>query len=324
MGGREGRSDGEVDREELRAFLAGAPESLRGWAEEQLAGLEAPQGGQDGEPADPATTDEAAAARGGSPEDAADIEDILDEDEAPVPQSAAASAPVESSLQQRTGVSRINLLLVVLLTAAVVIIIQQRGQGSEPASPMMPSDHPSISSTADPAAMAEMDAAQPVDRERETELKAAAEADPNDTESRQELGVMYINAALYEDAIPYFQQILDVDPDNVQALLAIGVAEYQSSDYDSAETHWRRTAELDPTAAEPWYNLGFLYMAQDPPKPDQARECWSKVIEVAPDSTMAASVRTHLEQIGTAAPSAGPTVAPSGGATAAPSAGPTN
>ena len=118
-------------------------------------------------------------------------------------------------------------------------------------------------------------------------------------------------ADLYQDAITWLQQILDTDPDNLDALLAIGSAEYQSSQYDAAEKHWRRVTELDSSVAEPWYNLGFLYMAKTPPETGRATECWNKVLEIAPDSDLAAGVRTHLNRI-SSSPTAAP-AAPTGG-----------
>ena len=71
--------------------------------------------------------------------------------------------------------------------------------------------------------------------------------------------------------------------------------------------------ELDPGVAEPWYNLGFLYMARTPPDAGRATECWNKVIEIAPDSDLAAGVRTHLSRIATASPTAAVTATPTAG-----------
>ena len=202
-----------------------------------------------------------------------------------------------SVTHKRVGAAKVNLVLVVLLCAAVVIIIQQAGRNANNSQTQMPANHPSVNSSINPSDVAQMDEAEPVDSQLEADLKAKAEADPNDIASRQQLGQMYLKATLYQDAISWFQQILDISPSNLDALLAIGVAEYQSNMYTEAETHWRRAAELAPDVAEPWYNLGFLYMAQTPPNVDQANECWNKVLEVAPDSEMAAAVRSHQSRM---------------------------
>ena len=328
-----------TDREELEAFLATAPEHLKGWAGEQLARLEA-QGGpgeaaeaeaeleaeaeprrSDGEDGDGGRK-EADVEGPSDDEQEADVEDLLDDDEeraAPTRASRDANnrRRPASRLQQRTGVSRVNLVLVMLLAAAAVIIVRQMGligaTGSSEAGGQMtmPANHPMVGASADPSAMAQMDQAEPVDTDLEAELKAEAEADSTNVSARQQLGVMYLKADLYQDAITWLQQILDTDPDNLDALLAIGSAEYQSSQYDAAEKHWRRVTELDSSVAEPWYNLGVLYMAKTPPETGRATECWNKVLEIAPDSDLAAGVRTHLNRI-SSSPTAAP-AAPTGG-----------
>lgn len=325
-----------VDREELASFLATAPEHLKGWAGEQLARLEGAEADgaektESAEPAEPGAGRRPELPRGGRSDDgeratdderAADVEDVLGEDdEEPAPRASRtgrARRRPASKLQQRTGVSRVNLVLVVLLAAAVVIIIRQTGlmgqqAGQDGSAMTMPSNHPAVGAGADPSAVASMDQAEPVDTGLEASLKAEAEADSTNISARQQLGVMYLKADLYQDAVTWLQQILDIDPDNLDALLAIGSAEYQSSQYDAAERHWRRVTELDPGVAEPWYNLGFLYMARTPPDSGRATECWNKVIEIAPDSDLAAGVRTHLSRIATASPTAAVTATPTAG-----------
>ena len=55
-------------------------------------------------------------------------------------------------------------------------------------------------------------------------------------------------------------------------------------------------------------------MAKTPPDTGRAVECWNKVLEISPDSELAAGVRTHLSRIATASPTAAPAPAtPSAG-----------
>lgn len=267
-------------REELEDYLASAPEGLRDWADEQLAALK---------------------------DQGADVAEVLGEDAEEEPStSTRRTAATRSSPQHRAGVSKVNLVLVALLAAAVVVIVQQAGAGGSPSSGVLPAGHPDIASTAMPTDLRGLDESVPVDPEREQELKAAIAADPADHASRQELGVMYIKAALYQQASTVLQEVLDAEPDNLDALLAIGLAEFQQNHFDRAEQSWDRAAEVRPEAAEPWYNLGFLHMAKTPPDPQRAQECWSKVLQLAPGSDMAANVREHQQRIGRAQPTAGP------------------
>ena len=274
----------DVNPDALRAFLATAPAELQGWASEQLAQLSG-----EASPADSRQT------RPGE-DDAVDLDELLPEYERPAARtSTPRTATGQAAGAPRRG-SRVNLVLVVLLMAAIVVIIQQMGTGTNSTS-TMPSDHPSVASSVDPSQIAELDQAIPVDTEREAQLEAAVEADPSNIAARQELGEMYLTAALYQDAITWFQQILDLDPDNLDALLAIGVAQYQTNLYAEAEASWVKASELAPDVAEPWYNLGFLYMAKTPPQTEKATECWAKVLEIAPDSDMASAVRDHQTRL---------------------------
>ncbi len=280
------KNDGRTfTREELESFLATAPDQLKDWAQQQLARFdetrqEAPEDGDD---------------------DGADLSDLLpeggeDEDNAEV------DTPRVSALERRAGVSPLNLVLVTLLAAAIVVIVQMAGRPQPEPTTAMPSNHPPIDAS---SSLAAMDQAQKLDKDSEAELKAQIEADPANVEARLKLGTLYYNASLYSDMIPQLQSVLDQDPDNLDALLGIGAAEYKTTQYDAAEKHWLRVTELAPQRAEPWYSLGFLYMARTPADPARAREAWNKVIEIGPDSDMAKEVTPRLSSLPT------PTAAPS-------------
>ena len=273
-------------REDLESFLSTAPDQLKDWAQQQLAQFdeahqETPEDGDD---------------------DGVDPSDLLPEGEEDE-DDAEADTPKVSALERRAGVSRLNLVLVTLLAAALVVIVQMAGRPQPEPTTAMPSKHPSVNASS----LAAMDQAQKLDKDREAELKAQIEADPTNVEARLKLGTLYYNAALYPEVIPQLQSVLDQDPDNLDALLGIGAAEYKTNQYDAAEKHWLRITELAPQRVEPWYSLGFLYMARTPADPARAREAWKKVIEIDPGSNMAKEVTTHLNSLAT------PTAATSSG-----------
>ena len=146
-------------REDLESFLATAPDQLKDWAQQQLAQFD--------EASEESPEDEN--------EDGADLADLLPEDE----DDAEADTPKVSVLERRAGVSRLNLVLVTLLAAALVVIIQMAGRSQPETTTAMPSNHPSV----DASALAEMDQAQKLDKEREAELKTQIEADPGNVEA---------------------------------------------------------------------------------------------------------------------------------------------
>ncbi len=69
-----------------------------------------------------------------------------------------------------------------------------------------------------------------------------------------------------------------------------------------AQEHWLRAGQVAPDNPAPWYNLGFLYMAQTPPDYAKAEEAWGKVIELDPNSELAATAQAHLERVRAASP----------------------
>lgn len=261
------------DPNELAAFLATAPESLKGWANEQLAQL-------------PARTLSAS----DDDADAVGIEAFADDLDAPA--KPVGKKPVAKQAKPGLGVSKVNLVLVTLLAAAVVIIVQQMGR--PPHAEVEQTGMPSASSAPMPT---ELSTYHQVDPEQEAALKAQIEANPDDVASRIELSKMYLQAGLFQEVITYLGQVLEIEPDNLEALLAIGVAEFNLGQDTDAEKHWLRATEVAPTQPEPWYNLGFLYMAQTPPDYEGAERAWGKVIEIAPDSELAQTAQAHLENL---------------------------
>ena len=99
-------------------------------------------------------------------------------------------------------------------------------------------------------------------------------------------------------------------PDDVATNLELGVLRFNSGDSDGAKELWQKVTELDPRNPQAWYNLGFLRLAQDPPDVEGARADWQAVLDVAPDSDLAATVESHLSAL-EAMPTGSPTPTPS-------------
>jgi tetratricopeptide (TPR) repeat protein len=142
-------------------------------------------------------------------------------------------------------------------------------------------------------------------------------ADAEDIEAMQGLANLYFAAGDFATAGLWLDKLLAVDPDNVSALLGAGAVAYNVADLEAAETAWMRVVELDPDNVEVHYDLGFLYLAQDPPNTEMVRQEWQKVIELEPDGAFAKTVAGHLDSL---APAASGSPAPSNDAAATPAA----
>ncbi|MHA6512515.1 tetratricopeptide repeat protein [Tessaracoccus sp. Z1128] len=93
-------------------------------------------------------------------------------------------------------------------------------------------------------------------------------------------------------------------PEDVAANLELGVLTFNDGDVERAEQLWTTVTEVDPSNPQAWFNLGFVHLSEDPPDAEAARADWQKVLDVAPDSDLAATVRSHLDAL--AASSASP------------------
>ncbi len=325
-----GVTDG-VDRSQLSHFLDSAPPELAAWVEAQRAelGLDADLHADEVDEPDAVgieVFEDEADEFGGGSDPASDTQRGSGEANPAAAVMSAADArqgasgagsppsgktrnsktvtknlPEESSLTTASAIaSKINLVLVVLLVAAVVIIVKQAGTSTNTNTSVQ---NPHANQT-----MSQM--WKEPDQARVDELTAKVEQNPDDIESMSELGAIYYKAALYDDAIAWQERILEKDPNNIDALLALGVSQFDTNQLEQAEKNWMRVTELKPQAAEPWYNLGFLYLNKKPADYDKARAAWTKVIELEPDSELGQAAKSHLSAM--VNQSADPSSTPSG------------
>ena len=87
-------------------------------------------------------------------------------------------------------------------------------------------------------------------------------------------------------------------PNDADALLELGVLQLGLNDPDGAREAWEKVLKIDPNRVEAFYNLGFYYMSQTPPQTSKAEQMWQKVIQKAPDSDMAATIKMHRKNLG--------------------------
>ena len=98
-------------------------------------------------------------------------------------------------------------------------------------------------------------------------------------------------------------------PEDVAANLELGVLTFNDGDVERAEQLWTTVTEVDPTNPQAWFNLGFVHLSEDPPDVEAARAVWQRVLDVAPESDLAATVHSHLDAL--AASAASPSPSPS-------------
>lgn len=161
-----------------------------------------------------------------------------------------------------------------------------------------------------PAAAAPAAQAPPVfDESRATALRAAADRNPSDAETRVQLGNLYFDAERYAEAIRWYENALKADPKNVNASTDLGIAYYYSNQPDRALTQFDTSLAIDPKHSKTLLNIGIVraFGKQDL---DGAEKAWQRVLDLAPDSPEAAVAKKGLDGLRAAHGQAGATSAP--------------
>ena len=281
----------------LVAYLGTAPKTLRGWARRQQADVESAFQGLQGQQPEVARSShggaQAAQARGFVAADADDAEELLDA----LDDSSRPAPAVQVPHQRRSVVTvarreaaagrsgsifgrnrRLGLAVAGLAVIAVGVVgVYKLGDPTVPG----------LTGSPAPAATAGLDEA------RVLELMQKINTNPKDVTSLRALADLYYAAGDDATSNKWLLKVLEIEPNNVEALLGVGATAYNLNDFPAAEDAWRKVIAIDPKNIDAHYDLGLMYFSMDPPKLDEMRLAWNKVIELAPDSQLASIVKTH-------------------------------
>ncbi len=114
-------------------------------------------------------------------------------------------------------------------------------------------------------------------------LKKVIELNPNDAESKYQLGSIYFAQENYESANECFNEAIQLNPENSDYHFAVGIAYEQKELFDEAVTSLQKAAELNPQNPEVFYRLGIIFDFQE--KYKEAVEFFQKAIDLNPKNT---------------------------------------
>jgi len=177
--------------------------------------------------------------------------------------------------------------------------------GTQQGAPRMPQG-----AAAPQAAVAPQQAATPavaapaLDEGRVQALRAAADANPSDAQTRVQLGNVYFDAERYSDAVTWYEAALKLNPNDPNVSTDLGVAYYYLNQPDRALEQFERSLKIDPSHAKTLLNQGVVraFGRQDL---NGAAESWQRLIAVAPTSPEADAARRALEGLRSAHPDIG-------------------
>jgi cytochrome c-type biogenesis protein CcmH/NrfG len=144
----------------------------------------------------------------------------------------------------------------------------------------------------------------PIDPARVQALEAAAKQNPNDTQSRVQLGNMYFDAEQYPQAIGWYEQAIKLNPKDANVSTDLGVAYYYINQPDKALAQFEQSLKSDPNHIKTLLNVGIVkaFGKQDLAGAGQA---WEQVAKLAPNSPEGQAAKKGLEGLKNAHPNTG-------------------
>jgi cytochrome c-type biogenesis protein CcmH/NrfG len=125
------------------------------------------------------------------------------------------------------------------------------------------------------------------DAEAFAEFRKAAQADPHDTTSRLNMGVVLLRAGAFAKAEEQYREILKVSPDDVEAQVGLSAAlrgqvdAQHTAKLDEAKSLLDKVLAGDPHNVAALFNLGVL-TADYLKKPGEAADLFKRFLDDAP------------------------------------------
>lgn len=183
------------------------------------------------------------------------------------------------------------------------------GTQQAPARPFAAAPGPVAQAAGAPPAGAPQAAAAPFDEAQAAALRAIADKDPANAQSRVQLGNMYFDAERYQDAIQWYEAALKLNPGDVSVSTDLGVCFYYTNQPDRAVRQMEESLRIDPRHTKTLLNLGIVkaFGKQDLAG---AAAAWEEVVRVAPGSQEAAAAQRSLANLQAAHPGGAPVPPP--------------
>jgi tetratricopeptide (TPR) repeat protein len=146
-------------------------------------------------------------------------------------------------------------------------------------------------------------------------MKEAVRLDPENAAVNYLMGAVALHAKDPSEAIPYFRKYVELEPKEARGTFALGLASFHAKDYETARTllgaaveraetaagalyylariaraenefeealrFALKSVEANPAYADPWSELGLLYLRLD--QPEKAREALERCLGIDPE-----------------------------------------
>jgi cytochrome c-type biogenesis protein CcmH/NrfG len=135
-----------------------------------------------------------------------------------------------------------------------------------------------------------------LDQNKVQALRNVAEQNPQDIQTRVELGNLYFDAEQFDNAITWYESALKLNPKDPNVSTDLGVAYYYTNQPDRAITQFEHSLTVDPRHTKTMLNMGIVkaFGKQDF---EGAQQAWRQVVALAPDSPEGQAAKKGLEGI---------------------------
>jgi tetratricopeptide (TPR) repeat protein len=214
----------------------------------------------------------------------------------PQPRRPAKSPTIRKHLGRLSRTQAIFSILAVVVVCSLVVTTLGaavydglRGSGSDDASSL------TANSTGDPVL---------------EQMRADAQASPNDPETLAALANYLANTGNTDEAIIWYEKATALTPNDADLRLDFGIALTKGEKYKDAEVQLKKAIDLTPNYAQAYLSLGELYLNWIPPRDADAITAFNKAIAIDPTSVVAQRAQEDLSRIVGASPAASPGATP--------------
>lgn len=190
----------------------------------------------------------------------------------------------QSSTSSSWTSTQAYVLAVICLVIGVAVGYFVRGSASPAAAPVE-----QASASQAPAGMGNMDPSKVTPEqlkhmvEKQVEpIQQQLKSNPNDPALLAQVGNVYYDTQLYQDAIGYYEKSLNSDPKNVGVRTDMGTAYFYLGDADRAITEFNKALATDPKHGQTLYNLGMVQW-QGKGDVNAAVNAWETLLKTVPD-----------------------------------------
>lgn len=187
---------------------------------------------------------------------------------------------------------------IALIVVAILLIVPQSNSGNKTASDIkdkqMPMDevHKNLNNKmSDPNSS---NVSQEVFHKLEV-MKKDVDAHPNDTLKMREYADFLFSAHKPDEAITYYQKILDKDKKRKDIYFSITFVYYNKQDFIKAEEITQKMIQLFPDDPMAKYNLGAIEATKG--NKEKAREIWTKLIKEFPTGETTELAKNSLSKL---------------------------